>query len=555
MRIFIEKLYTEGQGFVSFQAHDAIEIDLTLRMLFPWDGGPTLKYFGQRLTAAQNIRLFDSEHKLFETFFAEFPQVSAYAETLPQAYSVFFSAFFTVREFIESVCIPAVLHASEALLATPILQFVRSEDRVAKYSGVPFPLAKRAIGVANCGRAHYDAARALLACYSICPDCGEKMRLDTYCHACKTACDDCGEVIDVDDAITVGEKVLCEDCAAEYVACEECGEFIRIADANEYGDSFYCDDCFEDKFFTCEKCNEVFPINQEVCADNNSYCETCFDNSYVHCEDCGEPVHVDYAFFDSNTGRSYCPACYEERMPQGVNIHEYSYKPSAVFHDCGETSKLFFGVELEYNADGSDKIESIEQARGLDDNDIYVKTDGSISGYELVSHPRTLASWRKYIVETYSDVLSKIESAGGYADNSTGIHIHISKGAMCDAHKAKLAMFVNNFTGLSTFVARRNATQYQRYCEKSEQEYVNVQRYEAVNWFNDTTVELRIFKSTFDANILLSYLQYAHAAYQYTKQDIRACDMTVKGFMSFVNSRHETYSHLSGRLTDYKGAI
>ena len=430
--------------------------------------------------------------------------------------------------------------------------FTLEVAQISYHSEIPFPCAKRAQFHEKMERARYEAARAFMACFSECPECGEKMRLDTYCHECKAKCEECGEVCEKDAMQEIGGNLYCADCAEDFTECAGCGGALRLDDAMEACGDFYCEDCFSEHFFTCDDCGGVFPIEQENNAGDRHVCDTCFSESYCVCDSCGEVVCIEDSIYSEQEGVCYCEQCYRERGPEGVKIHEYSYKPAAVFHDCGESSKLYFGMELEYNADREDKIVSIEPASELSERDIYVKTDGSISGYELVSHPRTLASWKEYLSDTYASVLQDIESNGGEVDNGTGIHIHVSKSAMSDAHKARFAMFVNNFSNVSAFVACRPATEYQRYFEKTEEDFENASRYEAVNWYNSATVELRIYKSSFDKNVILSYLQHAHAVYQYTKQDIRACDMTISDFISFVNARKEVYPELAERLNTFE---
>ena len=548
MRIFTDEKYTEGKGFVRILPSDIPDINIFLaeNLLFSDDQGAH-EYFccldrGEHSTTM-------SEKSAINSAYIEYPFFSVWQAR--DLYEHKFFQLFTMPEYIEMLE-KAVLHKTLHALGRETDLFTLEVKKFSYSSGMPFPCAKRALYHEKMERARYEAARAFMACFSECPDCGEKKRIDTYCHECKAECEECGNVYSKADMQEIGGNLYCADCAEEFTECAGCGEALRLDDATEAGGEFYCESCIEEHFFTCDDCGEIFPIEQENNAGDRHVCDTCFNENYCVCESCGEVIRVNDAIYSERNDAYFCEYCYNERGPEGVEIHEYSYKPKAVFHDCGENSKLYFGVEIEYNADREDKIDSIEPAASLSENDIYVKTDGSISGYELVSHPRTLASWKEYLANTYASVLQDIESNGGDVDNGTGIHIHVSKSAMSDAHKARFAMFVNNFSNLSAFVARRPATEYQRYFEKTEEDFENTSRYEAVNWYNGATVELRIYKSSFDKNVILSYLQHAHAVYQYTKQDIRACDMTVSDFISFVNARKETYPDLAERLNTFE---
>ena len=548
MRIFTSNRYKEGRGFVRTAAcvHPDVTIELTENLFFS-DSTETRAYFYNMDYSEHSATM--PEKRAISAAYHDCPFFSIYdAEWL---YEHRFYQLMSINEYLELIK-KAVLHKTLQYIELETKFFSTEVRKIAEYSELPFPCAKRALYHEKMECARYEASRAFMACFSVCEDCGEKMRLDEYCHECKAECEICGAVCEKDTMREIGGNLYCADCAGEFTECAGCGEALRLDDATEAGGDFYCEDCFEEHFFTCDDCGSIFPIEQENNAGDRRLCCTCFDERYCPCESCGEAVCIDDAIYSEQDDTYYCPDCFASREPEGVEIHEYSYKPNAVFHDCGESSKLYFGMELEYNADRKDKITSIKPASELLESDIYVKTDWSISGYELVSHPRTLSSWKEYIANTYASVLQDIESNGGEVDNGTGIHIHVSKSAMSDAHKARFAMLVNNFSNLSAFVACRPATEYQRYFVKTEEDFENASRYEAVNWYNSATVELRIYKSSFDKNVILSYLQHAHAVYQYTKQNIRACDMTIGEFISFVNARKEVYPELAERLNTFE---
>jgi hypothetical protein len=548
MLISTSNSYTEGRGFVRTAASTQPDVTIELvKNLFFSDSTETHAYF-YSIDLCDHIATM-SERRAISAVHHECPFFSIYDATL--LYERRFYHLLDINEYLELIK-KAVLHKTLQYIELETKFFTLEVEKFSQYSEIPFPCAKRALYHEKMERARYEAARACMACFSVCEDCGEKMRLDTFCHACKAECEECGEVCEKDAMREIGGNLYCADCAEDFTECACCGEALRLDDATEADGEIYCESCFEERFFTCDDCGGVFPIEQENNVYDRRVCNTCFSENYCTCESCGEVICIDNAIFSEHDGASYCEQCYSERGPEGVEIHEYSYKPNAVFHDCGESSKLYFGMELEYNADRKDKIASIEPASELSEDDIYVKTDGSISGYELVSHPRTLASWKEYLSCIYASVLQDIESNGGEVDNGTGIHIHVSKSAMTDAHKARFAMFVNNFSNLSAFVACRSATEYQRYFKKTEEDFENASRYEAVNWYNSATVELRIYKSSFDKDVILSYLQHAHAVYQYTKQDIRACDMSINDFISFVNERKEVYPELAERLNNFE---
>ncbi len=128
-------------------------------------------------------------------------------------------------------------------------------------------------------------------------------------------CTHCGCAVEEDEFNTVGEDILCPECAANYCCtCERCGMLMYDDDA--YSDEYHC------------------------------LCESCFGNHYIHCEHCGRIVHNDDAY--EYDGSFYCPECYSRKTDI---IHEYSYKPEPVFYGKGSR---FFGVELEIDIGGRD---------------------------------------------------------------------------------------------------------------------------------------------------------------------------------------------------------
>ena len=81
--------------------------------------------------------------------------------------------------------------------------------------------------------------------------------------------------------------------------------------------------------------------------------------------------------------------CQEGRDAYGNRIiHDYSYRPDALFHSTDKNERLYFGLEIEVE-DPRTLSESSEYAHRLEGMELaYLKHDGSLScGYEIVTHP------------------------------------------------------------------------------------------------------------------------------------------------------------------------
>ena len=419
----------------------------------------------------------------------------------------------------------------------------------------------------------------------ICERCGQLVLTadalnNGICGLCadveRHTCVHCGQY--VNDLETMRETVdgdhICADCAepgGDYAECEDCHEYFRIVDGHghidEYGTTL-CEDCYDNGCYnTCDQCGRISADgegvwcedNQEVycedcaerflyCCDNcgewhtesGAYhddtgitiCNNCFERyCYTTCNDCGRILSEGEAHYSEEDGCDYCQDCFEDHQPEAGDIHDYSYKPTPLFHKTTlETTAhpLYFGVELEQShnsrSDLADNLEAFEETFGTDEETWYLKQDSSLrSGFEMVSHPRTLASWHELAedIESYFDDASKYSIAG-----RDGLHIHISKRAMSVPHMVRFGSFFATEQDNIIPIARRNSKEWAKYHDKPKtgndcRDTLNHRsRYQAVNWCNRNTVEIRIFRSTTDIREFFAAIEFCHAAYLFTKRAV-----------------------------------
>lgn len=299
-------------------------------------------------------------------------------------------------------------------------------------------------------------------------------------------CTHCGCAVEEDEFNTVGEDILCPECAANYCCtCERCGMLMYDDDA--YSDEYHC------------------------------LCESCFGNHYIHCEHCGRIVHNDDAF--EYDGSFYCSECYSRKTDI---IHEYSYKPEPVFYGKGSR---FFGVELEIDIGGrdDDNADSILEIGNSSDDCIYIKYDGSLNdGMEIVSHPMTLDYHLDYYWE---DIMCECVRLGyrSHQTSTCGLHVHVNRtslGATESAQEAtisRILYFVEThwnellkFSRRSEAAMNRWASRYgyefspKKILDKAKERYG---RYSAVNLCNRSTIEFRLFRGTLKLNTFIATLQ------------------------------------------------
>ena len=396
----------------------------------------------------------------------------------------------------------------------------------------------------------------------ICDECLEE-------HYVK--CADCGDLVYAENTIDIHGDCVCRNCfEGDYEECDECGEYFRrdSDDAILIGMRYYCaSDCANDAgYIRCADCGDwireenIFYV--EWC--NRDVCDDCLACYYTRCDDCGEYIPND-SIVSVGTG-DYCPNCAPDHDDKIEGVHNYGYKPSPIFYKSEkdlEKGNLFFGVELEqshvYVDDCRYHYDRAQRCLNSDDPkepNFYIKEDSSLdNGIELVSHPRTLRSWLEFLptMETYFDDVKSCDPL-----NKDGLHIHISKRGMSEGHRVRFGTFFATYKEHIKVIARRESS-YSTYRDAPRSGKAcrdlacnGVDRYEAVNWYNDSTVEIRIFRTTDDLKIFYTCLEFCHAAYQFTK--IASIVRLMRGnawidFLAYIRMDRR-YSHLRDYLRD-----
>ena len=408
-------------------------------------------------------------------------------------------------------------------------------------------------------------------------------------------CTCCHEEFNADELIETVEGMACDACLeSDYEKCADCEEYHKREDMLQTADgNWICQDCYENSYFTCEDCGEIFPEDDATAIEGRwsttLVCSSCLRGNYTRCSDCGEWMPDDRRI-ETAEGEFICQSCYEDSyftcdncgevypsrdyagdgLCEGCfgdgsndNVHSYSYKPTPIFHrsqDEVPERLLYMGVELELSHDSHcDRNDNIIECLHIlnegesSERNVYLKEDSSLkAGFEIVSHPRTLASWHelKPTIEKY------FAAAQEYTDgNRDGLHVHISRRGMTPAHMARLGAFIAACQDEITVVARRNSAQWAKYHKKPSdgQEVKNTldsyDRYTALNWRNRSTAEFRIFRATLDVTEFYAAIEFSHAAYRFTKQAIGLIEI-IRGnpweaFLGFLNSHRDKYSHLA----------
>lgn len=375
-------------------------------------------------------------------------------------------------------------------------------------------------------------------------------------------CDHCGDTFPLDDAReTPGRSLYCEACFDEnFTFCDHCGEAFPHEDArSSTDDDVLCPSCADRYCVRCADCDVLVREDRSVGVEGDVYyvCDCCYERAYFTCANC-DRVYPDSEY----AGDGLCDNCAEDKEVEG--LHDYSYKPTPLFHKSLERDEapLYFGVELEYShvclGDAQAHLnegQNILNPRGEEEN-FYYKEDSSLSdGIEAVSHPRTLASWHEF----HGQLEDYFAVAQSYAlPPCDGLHIHISRKRMMPGHKLRFGTFFHTFQHELYPVARRESKYYAEYkpIPKTGKDALYAgacsSRYEAVNWKPHSTVEVRIFKSTFDIDTFYVCLELCHAVYQFTKRCTSVCRiLSGKAWDDFLLyiAHDSRYTHLKALLS------
>ena len=381
-------------------------------------------------------------------------------------------------------------------------------------------------------------------------------------------CSGCMTEVSEDDAhlISYSGDVSCENCKR---ICEHCDDTGWENDDWYYVDQseMWCQSCMENHANYCDDCNEYHTGSSYYTEDtNNSYCEDCVGNT-SWCEDCDA---------------YYAHGCSDHDGDDARVIHDYSYRPDPVFHSTDKEERLFFGLEIEVEAQRS-RSDSAEYASRLEAYELaYLKSDGSLNcGFEIVTHPMTHDFYKSEAKELW-DTLENLRSRTGirvkaWDAPTAGLHIHISRtGFNGGAHMHRFLRLVYDNQTLYEAIAGRSSSRWAKF-DDANTDYVkevdgdgdrvwaqrrnlknklensrNSDRYSAVNTQNHATLEMRIFRSSVNGETVKSFIDLAHSSVEYTRglsvRDIREGALSSNNFTQYIQDNAALYPELNVRL-------
>ena len=399
-------------------------------------------------------------------------------------------------------------------------------------------------------------------------------KVDDVIHSCSV----CSYETELDNLInTHWDELVCDECSQVCDRCDTIGstnDHFRTVDYNYT----WCEACADNRAYWCDSCEEYNSNGTAYVTDRReSWCDGCLDNAYF-CEDCDE------------WNADGCDSCSQDMVDGTRIIHDYTYRPDAIFHSTDKNERLFFGLEIEVEA-WNNKSDSALHAYQLESMDLaYLKNDGSLNnGFEIVTHPMSHDFFKNEAADLWR-VLEDLRTKNGmrvksWDTRTCGLHIHISRtGFNSGAHQHRFLNLVYSNPDFYSTLAGRTSEQWAKFDDIYLSEYKrnengeriydderggyvidrkrtfahkldnnrNSDRYSAVNTNNAATLEMRIFRGSVNGETVKAQIDLAHASVEYTRNltvsDIREGALSADNFMWYIFQHEELYPELSARI-------
>lgn len=292
-----------------------------------------------------------------------------------------------------------------------------------------------------------------------------------------------------------------------------------------------------DEVFRCHDCEAIeLRDNENCCYDDYYVCGSCVDNytfcddrqTYVREEDLNRSIG-DYHSSRGQLGR--IPSAYDQRKP-----------------------RVLLGLELEVEVPNDDRYEVADRLlAGVGKYKSYqyalCEEDGSLDdGFEMVTAYTGLDVHREQL-SYFRD--QRLKGARSHETSTCGLHVHICKADMTTLHGAKMILFINDEANqkLIHAVARREsnygsiknkkdskdwiANALEADTKKYQLMHLNEDRYEALNFKNEKTVEFRLFRGTLKYETILACLEFTFATWFFCRESSTK-NLTIDHFLKFI---------------------
>ena len=307
-------------------------------------------------------------------------------------------------------------------------------------------------------------------------------------------------------------------------------------------------DNFSSCYYECNDCGHIdFEDNGKNVTDDFLVCSHCVQNyywnsyeNYYQCEPEDEEDEDEHTGYD-NIGSYHS------------SKHHLGHIPSSFDN---RTPRVLLGMELEMECD-EDHDKDEEAGHLLDNIGKYkgyqyalCEEDGSLNdGFEMVTSYTGL-DVHKHQLQFFKNSFAGMSS---HNTKTCGLHVHICKSNMSTLHGAKMVFFINdaNNQSLIKAIARRDSTSYAQIKDKKSDKSwlkdivkytkdkknqlrgLNSDRYEALNFANERTIEFRLFKGSLKYETIMACLEFTYATWHFCK-DASIDQLTTEHFIQHI---------------------
>lgn len=387
-----------------------------------------------------------------------------------------------------------------------------------------------------------------------------------YCDACYNQhivkCTNCAQLLNTknkNEYFQHDGDFYCNDCYEEiFYNCEICqktcdkGEMYFTYDQNR-NQVLVCQDCLGELQFSCEQCSTTINryIDDYEETHNGEYiCQKCYENHYVYCDGCNQVFRQDeIGGYDDNG--VYCFQCYNQLVgvrqksnkklvdpQQEKDVKQYGHntkiKVKLKKRLNQQQTNEYIGIQLQLQNSNDNAKQTTDFINQVSKNKkLICKSDGSLSdlyGVEIVTQPCTY----NYHLRSFGwqNIFNLIKKYHMNNVSNSGLHYHLSKNNFSLQQLKGLDYFVNHCVTYLSLLGGRdygNTYSYNPATPNKEQWGANkTDRFEAVNFENQNTVQLRFPQSTDNYNIFKKRLRMIHNICKlvkfFTFQDMKLMD-------------------------------
>lgn len=423
----------------------------------------------------------------------------------------------------------------------------------------------------------------------VCNECGDlhvrnemfKTQDGYVCEKCFNElgyhiCEDCKIAVSHFDSVYKGNnEYICEECAENYVRCDFCGELVTSYN-EDGGGRIACHNCLD--IGQAHRCYHCGCLTDDIytTADDYDLCQHCYENETSGCEECGDVYYLeDRVEYDDDEDRYLCYRCVEAK--ERKEIHDYSYKPSPMFRKLEQEreSNEYFGFEIEVEGDryyAKEFLQKVNKEMEL----VYLKRDGSVDGFEIVSHPMSRGFFYKEFVPKLTEGMEFLRQMGFRGHNKAGIHIHVSSSSISAKMLKNMVnlMYQNKVEHRTTWrkIVQRRQYELDRWASMKPETLNNKtktntykvidaydrqgryykpligsSRYSAINTSNDQTVEFRVFNSNTRIERIVKNAEVIFSLIDYSKT---SRPMFLHRYLDFVFDKKDKYKEFCDFLVE-----